>query len=445
MAKAKRAKAKAKAGRGQVQPDDDGEAVDGDEDWLAMQRSMLEQFAAARGSDGDQAHLPSTLEPDAELAAAVAAAQDGEEGEAFQVRRIEFLGQEVPVLLQNRNGPCALLAIANGLLLRGSWNIGEMETSISSRDLVSRLSYLCEELNLQAMQDDFTLAQRVREVVSTMPKLLDGLLVNCDFGSCSSFQECSSTLVGTGLFKLFKLQLHHVWVDPEVHKVVPTWNDLQDLLAKAAEVQSLRSEKDLSQDDEELLTKAALMQEWWEANRAQSTERGIKELQRQVQTGEVCVLFRNNHFCTVYRPGANSPCPHLCTLLTDECFQGNASPVWETLTVEENQFLDSFFCPMEDLPPTTAGIAAAAGYTDSGYVNGLTPAPVTIGAAAEPRAEAATRPNGAAPAATTAAATGTAATETETQTRSKGIYNCRCGKYFTTRNGLLCHRLSKSH
>eukprot|EP00435_Cladocopium_sp_Y103_P076281 s59_g86.t2 len=366
------------------------------------------------------AHLPSTLEPDAELAAAVAAAQDGEEGEAFQVRRIEFLGQEVPVLLQNRNGPCALLAIANGLLLRGSWNIGEMETSISSRDL-----------------DDFTLAQRVREVVSTMPKLLDGLLVNCDFGSCSSFQECSSTLVGTGLFKLFKLQLHHVWVDPEVHKVVPTWNDLQDLLAKAAEVQSLRSEKDLSQDDEELLTKAALMQEWWEANRAQSTERGIKELQRQVQTGEVCVLFRNNHFCTVYRPGANSPCPHLCTLLTDECFQGNASPVWETLTVEENQFLDSFFCPMEDLPPTTAGIAAAAGYTDSGYVNGLTPAPVTIGAAAEPRAEAATRPNGAAPAATTAAATGTAATETETQTRSKGIYNCRCGKYFTTRNGLL--------
>lgn len=438
MAKAKKAKAKAKAGRGQVQPDE-GEAVDGDEDWLAMQRSMLEQFAAARGSD-DQAHLPSTLESDAELAAALAGTAGTADGEAFQVRRIEFLGQEVPVLLQNRNGPCALLAIANGLLLRGSWNIGEMESSISSRDLVSRLSYLCEELNLQAMQDDFTLAQRVREVVSTMPKLLDGLLVNCDFGSCSSFQECSSTLVGTGLFKLFKLQLHHVWVDPEVHKVVPTWNDLQDLLAKAAEVQSLRSEKDLSQNDEELLTKAALMQEWWEANRAQSTERGIKELQRQVQTGEVCVLFRNNHFCTVYRPGANSPCPHLCTLLTDECFQGSASPVWETLTVEESQFLDAFFCPMEDLPPSTAGIAAAAGYAgyaDGAHVNGRAApvAPVTIGAA-EPREEAA-RTGGEAPPATTAA--------TETQTRSKGIYNCRCGKNFATRNALFCHRLAKSH
>jgi len=414
----KKSKAKAKAGRGQVQPE--GEPLDGDEDWLAMQRSMLEQFAAARGSaEGDnyvEGDLPGAA-PDLEPPGAV---QDGfDMGEAFQVRRIEFLGEQVPVLLQNRNGPCALLAIANGLLLRGSWNIGERETSITSVDLVSRLSYLCEEMNFQAMQENFTLAQSVREVVSTMPKLLDGLLVNCDFGSCTSFQDCSSTLVGTGLFKLFKLQLYHVWVDPEVHKVVPTWNDLQDLLAKAAEVQSLRSQ-DLSPEDEELLTKAALLQEWWEANRAQSTDRGLKELQKQVQTGEVCVLFRNNHFCTVYRPGRNSPCPHCCTLLTDECFQESASPVWETLTVEESQFLDAFFCPMEDLPPS-APSAPSAGYASAAPRNVETarrPADDPVGPSIPSSRAVAPAEN------TNGAETGPASTTGSKNSKAKSIYNC---------------------
>ena len=41
-----------------------------------------------------QAHLPSTLESDAELAAALAGTAGTADGEAFQVRRIEFLGQE---------------------------------------------------------------------------------------------------------------------------------------------------------------------------------------------------------------------------------------------------------------------------------------------------------------------------------------------------------------
>ena len=46
----------------------------------------------------------------------------------------------------------------------------------------------------------------------------------------------------------------------------------------------------------------------------------------------------------------------------------------------------------QDLPPTTAGIAAAAGYADGAHVNGRAAplAPVTIGAA-EPREEAARR------------------------------------------------------
>lgn len=60
-----------------------------------------------------------------------ASLQEASSSEHFLVRRIEFLGRQVPILLQNRNGPCGLLAIANGLLLRGACDLGTREERIS--------------------------------------------------------------------------------------------------------------------------------------------------------------------------------------------------------------------------------------------------------------------------------------------------------------------------
>lgn len=37
---------------------------------------------------------------------------------AYKVKTVSFLGRRVPVMLQDVNGPCPLLAIANVLLLR---------------------------------------------------------------------------------------------------------------------------------------------------------------------------------------------------------------------------------------------------------------------------------------------------------------------------------------
>lgn len=40
------------------------------------------------------------------------------EASSYKLKAIRFFGREVPVVLQNDNGPCPLLAIANILLLR---------------------------------------------------------------------------------------------------------------------------------------------------------------------------------------------------------------------------------------------------------------------------------------------------------------------------------------
>merc|ERR1712129_465816 len=56
---------------------------------------------------------------------------------------------------------------------------------------------------------------------------------------------------------------------------------------------------------------------------------------------EVCVLFRNNHFTTSYKPSPKV----LCALLTDVSFQSTASAVWESLVLDGSSgtILDSQF------------------------------------------------------------------------------------------------------
>ena len=44
--------------------------------------------------------------------------QQPEQEAAYAVKRVRFFGREVPIFLQNLNGPCPLLSIANVLSLR---------------------------------------------------------------------------------------------------------------------------------------------------------------------------------------------------------------------------------------------------------------------------------------------------------------------------------------
>lgn len=49
----------------------------------------------------------------------------------YKLKRIDFFGRKVPVALQNENGPCPLLAIANILLLKKQIQLSEHAPDIS--------------------------------------------------------------------------------------------------------------------------------------------------------------------------------------------------------------------------------------------------------------------------------------------------------------------------
>ncbi len=60
-------------------------------------------------------------------------------GKMYLIKHIRFLGRNVPVLCQNENGPCPLLAICNILLLRGSIQIHPDISCISSEELIEEV------------------------------------------------------------------------------------------------------------------------------------------------------------------------------------------------------------------------------------------------------------------------------------------------------------------
>ena len=57
----------------------------------------------------------------------------------YQVKWIGWRSNRVPIITQNSNGPCPMLAIANILLLRGKMELQDGCEMVSSEQLIERL------------------------------------------------------------------------------------------------------------------------------------------------------------------------------------------------------------------------------------------------------------------------------------------------------------------
>ena len=59
---------------------------------------------------------------------------------SYYTKTIRHYGNELAILMQNENGPCPLLAIANVLILRGGIYIHPDIAEISFEDLTARMA-----------------------------------------------------------------------------------------------------------------------------------------------------------------------------------------------------------------------------------------------------------------------------------------------------------------
>lgn len=267
---------------------------------------------------------------------------------------------ETPILLQDINGPCPLIALVNTLLLKyelklrnQNLNIDQVdeETSIYIRqskkfesmanlkklllnhvngfiDLDKILSQLGDlllifnETNIDDETDDLSLDV----LLESLPLLHTGLSVNPNLIT----GDFSSSDLSTRLFKKFDLIFKHGWcidhVQSEASTFIPNKSTgLFETLQTFDQIQDL-----LLNEDEDTKDDRLILSEWLQNNKTQLTKIGLSKLNDELQKDDFIIFFRNNHFNTLYKRKDNE----FYLLITDCSFNFKSSKkqvVWQSL------------------------------------------------------------------------------------------------------------------
>ena len=266
----------------------------------------------------------------------------------FHLKKITFQNRLVSIVLQNENGPCPLLAVANCLLLSDHIRIHPDYSRFSGRDLMELLGdYLMKkfERNPEIPQE------QLHTVVSSFPTLLEGLNVNVQFRRPSDFEYTQEMDV----FDLFQVNLYHGWViDPEnsqLSEVVGSkgYNQLVEMAVEASSVLSARENGQplpVNEEDADLvILRAELLNQFLSDSSSQLTPFGLRALRDVVKDHEMCVFFRNNHFNCMYKFRGN-----LYLLVTDVGFSETGA-VWERFedVSGNNTYCGYSFAPLSEM------------------------------------------------------------------------------------------------
>ncbi|CAL9029946.1 unnamed protein product [Prunus brigantina] len=134
-----------------------------------------------------------------------------------KTKLIQFLGRSAPIVLQNDNGPCPLLAICNVLSLRNSLNLSPDTTEVSQEKLLSLIAERLIDSNSNIDNKDAGYVenqqQNIADAIDLLPRLATGIDVNIKFrrliGDFEFTPECA-------IFDLLDIPLYHGWiVDPQ--------------------------------------------------------------------------------------------------------------------------------------------------------------------------------------------------------------------------------------
>ncbi len=246
----------------------------------------------------------------------------------YNIKWIQFNGKKLPIVLQNENGPCPLISLCNVLFLRQDLKLKSSQEVIPNEKLVELLadSLFNHFLPLRASRQQATNSPNIETILNdtlgVIQKLQYGMDVNVKFSSCTSFEYTPEL----DMFDLFFVNLYHGWlIDPEQ-------KEMYEKLAEKSYNQLI--EMMISSDDFIKL----LVENFLETTASQMTYHGLASLHAVLKDDELAILFRNNHFSTVYK---NPHTGQLYLLVTDNGFLSHEDIVWETLDNIDN---DGRFC-----------------------------------------------------------------------------------------------------
>ncbi|QLG75080.1 hypothetical protein HG535_0H04070 [Zygotorulaspora mrakii] len=244
---------------------------------------------------------------------------------SFATKNIQINGTPYRILLQNDNGPCALVALANVLLLSPSHQRKAQELvrlvdsgrTIALADLVTVLANIGIQTQSGANTD-------INQLLQVLPQLHTGLSVNPRFnGTFDDGMEMA-------IFRLYNVSLVHGWIigddnDPIAHDHVSkySYEDAQRVLVQSYDIK--RNNLQVN-DGEQVLEDATYLKSFLARSATQLTDYGLRHLKEILVEKSFAILFRNDHFSTIYKNNGE-----LFTLVTDFGFKDRRDIVWQAL------------------------------------------------------------------------------------------------------------------
>uniref|UniRef100_A0A0R3PJ17 Ubiquitin carboxyl-terminal hydrolase n=1 Tax=Angiostrongylus costaricensis TaxID=334426 RepID=A0A0R3PJ17_ANGCS len=223
------------------------------------------------------------------------------------LRTIHFNSHDYSIVTQNLNGPCPLISVVNVLVLRGlllTFFLLPYKKSLLRLGDAST-SKLCNKGCANTFESNYD--KNLEDVINLLPDLGRGLDVNIRFRNVTDFEFTPAL----SLFDLLRVNLYHGWLpDPQFVEITIgglTYNQVVEQIC----------------DDDNV--NRFLLQEFLNENVSQLTYHGLVSLSQAMHDGELAVLFRNNHFNTIYKRK-----DLLYLLVSDSGYVNEPTIVWES-------------------------------------------------------------------------------------------------------------------
>ncbi|KAI8940871.1 hypothetical protein NX059_002131 [Plenodomus lindquistii] len=276
--------------------------------------------------------------------------------EHYQIKHIRWYDynkqgiRTSPILTQNLNGPCPLLALVNALVLSTPPGVDTaLIETLRTRETVSLgllLDAVFDELMSGRRGDAAQALPDVGELYKFLLALHTGLNVNPMFVPDASEMTGPTALTNRAggfentqdmkLYRTFDIPLMHGWL-PETgteayaafDRVAKSYETSQYVQFQEEELDAkLQSGEALSDEEQQMFTDIHAIKEFLGRWPTQLTDHGLRVIRENLQRGQVAILFRNDHFSTLIKDPRTD---QLVTLVTDQGYASHDEIVWESL------------------------------------------------------------------------------------------------------------------
>lgn len=271
--------------------------------------------------------------------------------------------RQSPIMTQNANGPCPLLALVNALVLSTpvEQDTALIET-LRTREQISLgllLDAVFDELMSGRRGDTANSLPDVGQLYSFLLALHTGMNVNPRFvtptttprGSLDGHPSSWNTVHPTHraqrkagafeetnemrLYSTFNVPLIHGWTAPADSpayaafvRSAQTFEDAQNIQFLESELEDKLQSEGLPPQEQQTLQDIQTIKAFLSTWPTQLTDFGLQTISESLAPGKFAILFRNDHFSTIYKEPKHGA---LMTLVTDAGYATHDEIVWESL------------------------------------------------------------------------------------------------------------------